>query len=394
MSDDVVIVSATRTPMGALNGNFKNTTSPELGACAIRGALDKISDKLDSNCIDQVLMGCVLSAGLGQSGARQASIKSGIPDSVPCTTINKVCASGMYSIIAGTNAILAGDSEIVVAGGMENMTMAPYILPKARGGYRFGHGTLIDHMVCDGLENSFDHALMGLLAENAAKKYDLTREQQDEYALKCFQKVFQAYEDGAFTNEITPVTIQDKKLTIEISKDEPPFGVNLDKIPTLKPAFAKDGTITAASSSSIADGAAAMVLMSEKKAKSLGIQPIARIVANACHAQDPAYFATAPVDAIRKVLAKSGWSAKDVDLYEINEAFAVVAMSAMKEFDIDESVVNIFGGACALGHPLGASGARIVVTLLNALKSKNKQKGLATLCVGGGEGVAITLEMM
>lgn len=392
MSDSVVVVSAVRTPMGAFNGAFKNTASTDLGAAAIAGALKRLD--FDHSSVDQVIMGCVLSAGLGQSPARQASIKSGLADDIPCTNINKVCGSGMYSIMAARNAIDAEDSDIVVAGGMESMTMAPYLLQKARAGYRFGHGTLIDHMVCDGLENAFDHLLMGQLAEKAAEKYGLTREMQDDYARNSFSKTFKAYEDNAFEKEIVPVEVQDKKSTIEVVKDEPPFGVNLDKIPTLRPAFDKNGTITAASSSSIADGAAALVMMRESKAKKLGLSPIARIVAHACHAQDPALFATAPIDAIRKVLKRSNWTINDVDLFEINEAFAVVAMSVIKEFGINEQLVNIHGGACALGHPLGASGARIVVTLINALKITKKTKGLATLCVGGGEGVAMTVEAL
>lgn len=387
---EVVIVSAARTALGALLGNFKNTSAPELGAAAISKSIDILEDK---SVIDQVIMGCVLSAGLGQSPARQASIYAGISNMVPCSNINKVCGSGMYAIMIARNAILAGDSDVIVAGGMENMTMAPYLLQKARNGYRFGHNTLVDHMVCDGLENSFDHALMGALAENAVKEYGFMREELDEYTKHSFEKAFKAYDKGVFANEITPVRVKDKKQEIVVDKDEPPFGVNLGRIPTLKPAFGKDGLLTAASSSSIADGAAALTLMSADKAKQLGIRPIAKIVAQACHAQDPTLFATAPIGAIKKVLAKSNWSIYDVDLFEINEAFAVVAMAAISAHGIDKDNVNIYGGACALGHPLGASGARIVVTLLNALRTTSKKKGLATLCVGGGEGTALTIEM-
>ena len=388
--DEVVIVSAARTAHGALLGNFKNVSAPKLGAAAISKCINVLENK---SIVDQVIMGCVLSAGLGQSPARQASIYAGIPDNIPCSNINKVCGSGMYAIMSARNAILAGDSDIVVAGGMENMTMAPYLLQNARGGYRFGHNTLIDHMVCDGLENSFDHALMGALAEHAVKEYGFTREDLDEYTKKSFNKAFDAYNKDIFSKEISPVTVQDRKNTVTVDKDEGLFNVNLDRISTLKPAFAKDGLLTAASSSSIADGASALMLMSSNKAKELGIKPIARIVAQACHAQDPKLFATAPIGAITTVLDKSGWSINDVDLFEINEAFAVVAMAAIKAHGINEDIVNIYGGACALGHPLGSSGSRIVVTLLNALQTTGKKKGLATLCVGGGEGTALTVEM-
>lgn len=392
MGNQVVIVAATRTPMGAFQGVFKNTSAIELGSVIIKKCVSSVD--FDPKSIDQVIMGCVLSAGLGQSPARQASLKAGLSEAINCSNINKVCGSGMYSIMTARNAILAHDSDIVVAGGMENMTMSPYILPKARAGHRMGHGTVIDHMFYDGLENASDHLSMGQLAENAAKQYNIKREQQDRYTYDCYNKVFKAYENNAFANEIVPVVVTDKKSTVEINRDEPPFKVNLERIPTLKPAFSADGTITAASSSSVADGAAALMLMSYEKAKELGVKPIARIVAQSCYAQDPALFATAPIGAIKSVLSKSGWNINDVELFEINEAFAVVAMAAIKALDINEELVNIHGGACALGHPLGASGARVVVTLLNALKCRNKSRGLATLCVGGGEGVAMTVEMM
>ena len=389
--EQVVIVSATRTPMGAFLGNFKNLSSPRLGAQVIRRCVEQpgIAER-----VDQVLMGCVLSAGIGQSPARQAAIYAGLSDSVPATNINKVCGSGMYAIAAARNAIIASESDIIVAGGMESMSQAPYLLQKGRSGYRFGHDRLIDHMVIDGLENSFDGKLMGELAEKAATQYNISRNEQDEYARKSFEKAFSANESGALKDEITPVEVIEKKQHTVIEKDEPPFKVNLDKLPTLRPAFMSDGTITAASSSSIADGAAALLMMSEGKAAELNLKPLAKVVATACYAQSPELFATAPIGAIKHVLAKSGWSIGEVDLFEINEAFAVVAMSAMKALNINENCVNIYGGACALGHPLGASGARIVVTLLNALKNSGKKKGLAALCVGGGEGTALTVEML
>ncbi len=389
--EQVVIVSAARTPMGAFLGNFKNLSAPKLCAQAINRCLKNyhINDR-----IDQVIMGCVLSAGIGQSPARQASIYAGLSETVPATNINKVCGSGMYAITAAKNAILAHDSDIVIAGGMESMSQAPYLLQKCRTGYRFGHDKLIDHMVVDGLENSFDGRLMGELAEKAAAEYNISRDEQDEYAKNSFEKAFSANESGLVNNEIAPIEVREKRQSILIEKDEPPFKVNLDKISTLRPAFMSNGTITAASSSSIADGAAALLMMSESKAVELNLNPIARIVATTCYAQSPELFATAPIGAIKQVLSKSGWSIGDVDLFEINEAFAVVAMSAMKELNINEEYVNIYGGACALGHPLGASGARIVVTLLNALKNSGKKKGLATLCVGGGEGTALTVEML
>lgn len=393
MNDPVVIVSAARTPMGGLLGNFKDITAPCLGAHAISGCLSKIDKNFERSKIDQVIMGCVLSAGLAQSPARQASIHSGLSNSTPCSNINKVCGSGMYALMAARNSLLVGESEFIVAGGMENMTGAPYLLKKARAGYRYGDDKIIDHMVCDGLNDAFSGNVMGLLAEKAAEEYNLTREEQDAFTKKSYEKVFVAYEKDSFKNEIIPITIRQKKNEIVIDKDEPPFAVNIERLPTLKPVFKPDGTITAGSASSIADGAAALLLTRLSIAEKHGLIPIAKIVSQTTFAHDPSLFATAPIGAIKCVLNKAGWAIDDVDLFEINEAFAVVPMAAMKALNIPAEKVNIHGGACALGHPLGASGARIVVTLLNAMKMYGLNKGLATLCVGGGEGTAMTFEM-
>jgi acetyl-CoA C-acetyltransferase len=387
--DSIVIISAARTPLGAFNGKLKSASAVDLGQTAVR--------KVVANCgehVDNFYMGCALSAGLGQSPARQVAIGSGLSDSINCVNINKVCGSGMMTIMAARNAILAGESEAVVAGGMESMTNAPYLLAKARQGYRFGDEKLIDHIVKDGLLDAYEKCVMGRYAEDAAEAYSFSREDQDKYAEKSFEKARKAVESGIFRKEIAPVTIKDKKNEIVIDADEIPFSVDLAKIPNLKPAFKEGGTITAASASSISDGAAAVLIMKESKAEKMGLAPLARIVAQSSFAQSPKLFATAPIGAIRQVLEKSSWSIDEVDLFEINEAFAVVAMAAMKEFSIDPEKVNAFGGACALGHPLGASGARIIVTLLNAMETKNVRKGLAALCVGGGEGVALTIERM
>ena len=386
--DSIVIVSAKRTPLGAFNGNFKNTSTIELGKAVVAEVIKGISDKIDS-----LYMGCVLPAGLGQSPARQAALGAGLDYSVNCSTINKICGSGMKSIMLARNAILCGENEIVVAGGMESMSTAPYLLEKARFGYRYGDGKLVDHMVRDGLEDAYGKCVMGAYAESTAEFYSFSREVQDKYAELSFIKARKAIEEGAFKNEIVPVTVKNKKSETIIDTDEIPFSVNLEKIPTLRPAFKENGTVTAASASSISDGAAAMVLMKESKAKQLNLEPIARIVAQSSYSQDPKLFTTAPIGAIREILKKSGWQISDIDLFEINEAFAVVPMAAMQELNIPPEKVNVFGGGCALGHPLGASGARIVVTLLNAMKIKKTKRGLATLCVGGGEGVALTVEM-
>lgn len=385
--DSVVIVSAARTPLGAFGGNFKSVSAVDLGRAVVRKVMQGLSDKVDS-----VYMGCVLSAGLGQSATRQVALSAGLDVSVNCVNVNKICGSGMAALMMARNAILAGESEVAIAGGMESMTNAPYLLEKARFGYRFNDGKIIDHMVKDGLLDAYEQCVMGVYAENAVSAYSFTRADQDEYTKLSFNKARNAVEDGTFKNEITPVTVKVKKTEKIIDTDEIPFSVDLEKMPNLKPAFKEDGTITAASASSISDGAAAMMIMTETKAKELGLAPIARIVAQSSFSQAPRLFATAPVGAIRQVLQKSHWDISDVDVFEINEAFAVVAMSAIKEFSIPAEKVNIFGGACALGHPLGASGARIVVTLLNAMRARNASKGLATLCVGGGEAVAMTFE--
>lgn len=385
--ESVVIVSAARTPLGAFGGSFKSTSAVELGKNVIRKVSQGLSDKIDS-----VYMGCVLSAGLGQSAARQATLSAGLDVSVRCVNINKICGSGMMAIMAARNAILAGESEIVVAGGMESMTNAPYLLEKARFGYRFNDGKIIDHMVKDGLLDAYEQCVMGAYAENAVDAYSFTRQDQDIYTQLTFAKARKAIENGSFKSEIVPVSTKVKKAEKIIDTDEIPFSVDLEKMPNLKPAFKENGTITAASASSISDGAAAVLLMKESKAKELGVAPLARIVALGSFSQAPRLFATAPIGAIKQVLEKSHWDIKDIDIFEINEAFAVVAMAVIKEFSIPAEKVNIFGGACALGHPLGASGARIVVTLLNAMRLQDAKRGLATLCVGGGEGVAMTFE--
>jgi acetyl-CoA C-acetyltransferase len=383
-----LIVSAVRTPLGAFNGVFKSTPTIKLGSIVIKKAVENYSNIR----VDSVYMGCVLSAGLGQSAARQAVIGAGLDESVNCINVNKVCGSGMSAIMQARNAIISGENDIVVAGGMESMSCAPYLLESARFGYRLGDGGIVDHMTKDGLTDAYEQCSMVFLAENAVMKYSFTRNDQDLYAIKSFIKARAATEKGALKSEIVPTTIKNKNGRQIVDTDEIPFSVNLERIPKLRPVFKEKGTITAASSSSIADGAAAVLLMKESKAHELGVTPIARIVAQSCFSQDPKLFATAPIGAIKEVLKKSRWSVHDIDLFEINEAFAVVPMSIIKEFSLNPDIVNIFGGACALGHPLGASGARIVVTLINAMKKRNARRGLAALCVGGGEGVAMTLE--
>lgn len=383
----VVVTSAFRTPLGAFGGNFKSTSAVDLGSAAIRKVVKGVESEIDS-----VYMGCVLSAGLGQSAARQAAISAGLDVSVRCTNINKICGSGMAAIMIARNAIFAGECNIAVAGGMESMSNAPYLLDKARFGYRFNDGKVVDHMVKDGLLDVYSQSVMGALAENAVDQYNFSREDQDMYTSHSFSRARKAVEDGSFAREIVPFSIKLKKSERIIDTDEIPFSVDLDKMPSLRPAFKEGGTITAASASSISDGAAALLVTSEEYAEKIGLEPIVRIVAQSSFSQDPSLFATAPIGAIKKVLEKSQWNVEDVDIFEINEAFAVVAMAAMKEFSIPEEKVNIFGGACALGHPLGASGARIIVTLLNAMRVKQAKKGLATLCVGGGEAVAMTFE--
>ncbi len=394
MSEDpIVIVGMARTPMGGFQGDLADVKAPELGAAAIKAAMDRAG--VTGTDIDEVIMGCVLPAGLGQAPARQASFGAGIPDSVGCTTVNKMCGSGMRAAMYGFDALMAGSNNIVVAGGFESMTNAPYILPKMRTGLRLGHGEVKDHMFLDGLEDAYEEGrLMGSFAEETAGLYQFTREAQDSYAIESLRRAKQATEDGTFDAEITPVTVKTRKGEVTIDKDEQPLKGNPDKIPTLKPAFAKDGTVTPANSSSISDGGAALVLMRESEAKKRGLQPIAKFLAHSTHARKPSEFTMAPIDAIQKVMDKVGWTKDDVDLFEINEAFAVVTMAAMKDLGLDHEKVNVHGGACALGHPVGASGARIVVTLLSALQKYGKTRGVASLCIGGGEATAMALELV
>jgi len=390
MTNKVVIVGARRTAIGSFQGQFASVPSDELGAAAIRGALEQAGVQADA--VDDVLMGCVLPAGVGQAPARMASRKAGIPTSAGAVTVNKACGSAMKTIQIGHDQILAGSSEIVVAGGMENMTLAPYLLPKARGGYRMGHGEVLDHMFIDGLQNPDDKLMMGVFGERCAEKYDFSREQQDAFSIASIERSLRAI-DGEFKDEITPVTVKSRRGDSIISEDQEPPSCNVERIPTLRAAFKKDGTVTAATSSKISDGAAATVLMSEQKAADMGLTPLANIVSHATYSQDPEWFTTAPIGAIKQVLSKAGWSVDDVDLYEVNEAFATVTMAAMHELNIDHAKMNVNGGACALGHPIGASGARIVVTLINALQQRGLKKGVAALCIGGGEATALAIEL-
>jgi acetyl-CoA C-acetyltransferase len=392
MPDHVVIVAARRTPIGAFQGALAAATAPQLGAAAIAGAM--ADSTLAMSDVHEVVMGCVLPAGLGQAPARQAALGAGLPTSVPTTTLNKMCGSAMRAIMAGVDQISSGDAQVVVAGGLESMTNAPYLLPKARGGYRMGHGEILDHMFYDGLQSPWDGQMMGCFAENTAEKYAFSRAAQDAFAAESVRRALHAVESGAFDAEITPVTIKGRKGEVVIARDETPFTCDLAKIPQLKAAFRKDGTVTAASSSSISDGAAAVVLMSAAAASAKGVRPLARIVAQASHAQAPEWFTTAPVGAIRKVLERASWQARDVDLFEVNEAFAAVAMAAMHDIGIDHARLNVNGGACALGHPIGATGARIVTTLVHALRARGGKRGVASLCIGGGEATAIALELV
>ena len=391
-SSNVVIVGARRTAIGSFNGVFAGVPSPTLGATAIKAALE--SAGVDPADVSEVLMGCVLPAGLGQAPARQAALQAGIPVSTGCTTLNKVCGSGMKALMIGHDAIKAGSAEIVVAGGMESMTNAPYLLQKARFGYRFGHSEVLDHMALDGLQNAADRRAMGEFAELCAGKYTFTREEQDAYSAASVRRALAAQANGDFADEIAPVTVAGRKGDVVVSADEEPPACNIDKIPSLRPAFKKDGTVTAASSSKISDGAAALVLTSTEAAAARGLTPLARVVAHATHSQEPEWFTTAPVQAIAKVLAKAGWSHEQVDLFEINEAFAVVAMAPIRELGLDPAKVNVNGGACALGHPIGASGARLLVTLLHALKRRGGKRGVASLCIGGGEATAVAIEIL
>lgn len=390
MSNSVVIVAAKRTPMGGFMGALSAVPSPTLGAAAIKSAVNGLPE----GTVDEVIMGCVLPAGLGQAPARQATLGAGLPLSVGATTINKVCGSGMKAIMLANDLIKAGSASVVVAGGMENMSGAPYLLPKARAGYRMGHGQTLDHMMLDGLENAYDGKAMGCFAQDTADSEGITREQMDEFAVSSLTKAQNAINEGTFVDEIVPVTISTRKGDVNVDTDEGPGNARIDKIPSLRPAFKKDGTVTAANSSSISDGAAALLVMSEDKANELGLKPLAKIVAHATNAIKPEDFTLAPVGAIEKVLAKAGWNSSDVDLFEINEAFAMVTMLGINKLSLDSSKVNIKGGACALGHPIGASGARIVVTLLHSLNQKGLKKGLAALCIGGGEGTALAVEML
>jgi acetyl-CoA C-acetyltransferase len=388
---DVVIAAARRTPIGAFQGVLAPVTAPQLGAAAIRGALE--AAQVAGADVQEVIMGCVLPAGLGQAPARQAALGAGIPAGVPTTTINKMCGSGMKAIMMAADQVRAGDVALAVAGGLESMTNAPYLLPKARGGMRMGHGEVLDHMFFDGLQSPFDGQMMGTFAENTAQKYSFSRSDQDAFATESTQRAIRAVNGGAFAAEIVPVTVKSRKGEIVVDKDETPFTVDLAKIPTLKPAFRKDGTVTAASSSSISDGAAAAVLMSGAEAARRGIEPLATIAGYASFAQEPEWFTTAPAGAIQKLLSKLGWKAGDVDLYEVNEAFAAVTMAAMRDVGFDHDRTNVNGGACALGHPIGATGARILATLAHALRARGGGRGIASLCIGGGEATAIAIEV-
>ncbi|HVL75236.1 MAG TPA: acetyl-CoA C-acetyltransferase [Noviherbaspirillum sp.] len=393
MNDPIVIVGAARTPMGAFQGDFSSLAAADLGAVAIRAAVERAN--LEPNLVNEVLFGNCLMAGQGQAPARQAAIKAGIPVSAGAVTLSKMCGSAMKATMIGYDSILAGSNEVVVAGGMESMTNAPYLIPKARGGYRIGHGMIYDHMMLDGLEDAYERGRsMGTFGEECAAKYEFTREQQDAYAIESVKRAQAATNDGSFQWEIAPVTVAAKGGEVVIDKDEGPLKAKLDKIASLKPAFKKDGTITAASSSSINDGAAALVLMRESTAKRLGCTPIARILGHTTHSQEPNWFTTAPVGAIDKLYKKLGIGTKDVDLFEVNEAFAVVPMAAMRDHGIAHDKINLHGGACALGHPIGASGARILVTLIGALRKTGGRLGVASLCIGGGEGTAMAIEMV
>ncbi|HVQ33022.1 MAG TPA: acetyl-CoA C-acyltransferase [Lysobacter sp.] len=388
---DIVIVGAKRTAIGALLGQFTGVPTPTLGAAAIQGALDHAGVAPDQ--VDEVIMGCVLPAGLGQAPARQAAIAAAIPASAGATTINKVCGSGMKAVMLGHDLIKAGSATVVVAGGMESMTNAPHLLNGARTGFKYGSTEMLDHLAWDGLTSPWDKQAMGVFGEKCVEKFGFTREEQDAYAAESVRRAQGAVQSGAFKGEIAPVTVSGRKGDVVIDTDEQPGRCDTAKIPTLKPAFKKDGTITAASSSSINDGAAATVLMSAEEAHKRGLAPLAKIVAHATHSQAPEWFTTAPVTAIANVLAKAGWDVKDVDLFEVNEAFACVAMAPMRELGIPHDKLNVNGGACALGHPIGASGARLIVTLLHALKASGGKRGVAALCIGGGEATAIAVEM-
>ena len=391
-SNPIIIASAARTPMGGFQGELSSLTAPQLGAKAIKAALGKIP--IDPADVSELLMGCVLPAGQGQAPARQAALGAGLPQSVPCSTVNKMCGSGMKTVMMAYDSLHARPGDIIVAGGMESMSNAPYLLPKARSGMRLGHSVVLDHMFLDGLEDAYDKGrLMGTFAEDTATHYQFTRGDQDAFALASLERAKRANMDGSFAGEIAPVTVSLAKAQATIDKDEQPFSAKPHKVPLLKPAFRDGGTVTAANSSSISDGAAALVLCRENEAQRRSVQPLARLVGIASHAQEPAWFTTAPIHAIRNLLDTVGWRTGDVDLYEVNEAFAVVAMAAMRDLGLPHAIVNVNGGACALGHPIGASGARIIVTLVNALKQRGGKRGVAGICIGGGEATAVAVEV-
>ncbi|WP_234188082.1 acetyl-CoA C-acyltransferase [Shinella sp. NM-101] len=391
LQDPIVIVGSARTPMGGFQGDLGHATAPELGAAAIRAALERSGVAPDA--VDETVFGCVLPAGQGQAPARQAAIGAGLPFAAGATTVNKMCGSGMKAVMLAHDLIAAGSASVAVAGGMESMTNAPYLLDRARGGYRLGHGRVIDHMFLDGLEDAYDKGrLMGTFAEDCAEAYQFTRPAQDDYAVTSLTRARSAIETGGFDAEVVPVTVKAGRSEAVVSRDEQPGKARLEKIPTLKPAFRENGTVTAANASSISDGAAALVLMRRSRAEREGLTPLATIVGHATHAQAPNLFATAPIGALRRLGERTGWDLKDVDLFEINEAFAVVAMAAMRDLDLPHDKVNVHGGACALGHPIGASGARVLVTLLAALERYDLRRGMATLCIGGGEATAVAIE--
>ncbi|WP_417491099.1 thiolase family protein [Maricaulis sp.] len=392
VDDPIVIVGMARTPMGGLLGELTTLSANELGAIAVKAAMEEAG--VAGEDVDQIFMGNVLGAGQGQAPARQAGIKAGLPKSVEATTLNKMCGSGMQAAIMGRSALLAGDADIIVAGGMESMSNAPHLLPTHRGGMKYGHDVLKDHMAQDGLEDAYEKKPMGVYADMIAQEHQFTREQQDAYALETLARAQRATKDGDFKREITPVTMTTRKGDVVVDTDELPRKAMPEKIPSLRPAFGKDGTVTAANASGISDGAAALVLMRKSEAERRGLKPLARIVATAAHAHEPAYFTTAPVPAMRKAVERAGWAIEDVDLWEINEAFAVVPMIAMKELGLSHDKVNVNGGACALGHPIGASGARVIVTLIAALEKHGKTKGIASLCIGGGEATAVAIERL
>ncbi len=393
MQDPIVIVGAARTPMGGFQGSLSDLPAADLGAAAIKSAVERAG--LASQDVEEVIMGCVLPAGQGQAPARQASLGAGLPLATGCTTVNKMCGAGMKATMLTHDLLVAGTNDVMVAGGMESMSNAPYLLPKARAGMRMGHSQAMDHMFLDGLEDAYDKGrLMGSFAEECADKYNFTREAQDDFAITSLKRAQAAITSGAFADEITPVTVKTRKGEVVVDSDEQPLNANFEKIPTLRPAFRKDGTVTAANSSSISDGAAALTMMKQSEAEKRGLKPLAIIRGHSTFAQEPKWFTTAPVDAIKVLLDKLDWSVSDVDLFEVNEAFAVVTMSAMHDLNLPHEKVNINGGACALGHPIGASGARIIVTLLSALKNQGKKTGVAALCIGGGEATAMAFELV